>query len=110
GGAEDRDAGALQAVGELQGRLAAELDDDPDELAARGLDAEDLEHVFRGERLEIEAVGGVVVGGDRLRVAVDHDRLVAGVGKREGGVTAAVVELDALADAVGPAAEDDDLL
>src|SRR6478609_8937192 len=47
------------------------------------------------------AVGGVVVGGDRLRVAVDHHGLVAGVAQREGGVDAGVVELDALADAVG---------
>ena len=41
------------------------------------LDPDQLEHVLGGERLEVEAVGGVVVGGDRLRVAVDHDGLVA---------------------------------
>ena len=71
---------------------------------------EDLDDVFFGQRLEIEAVGGVVVGRDGLGVAVDHDGLVAGVAQREGGVAAAIVELDALADAVGAAAEDDDLL
>ena len=36
--------------------------------------------------------------------------LVAGVGEREAGMAAAIVELDALADAVRPAAEDDHLL
>ena len=109
-GAEDGDAGVVQRVGELEGRLAAELDDDAVERAVLLLDAEDLEDVLEGQRLEVEAVGGVVVGGDGLGVAVDHDRLVAGLGEREAGVAAAVVELDALADAVGAAAEDDDLL
>jgi hypothetical protein len=74
------------------------------------LGAQDLQHVLRRQRLEIEPVGGVVVGRDGLGVAVDHDRFVAGIGQREGGVAAAIVELDALADAVGTAAEDDDLL
>jgi hypothetical protein len=68
-----------------------------------------LEHVLERERLEVQPVGGVVVGRHGLGVAVDHDGLVAGVAQREHGVDAAVVELDALADAVGPAAEDDDL-
>ena len=109
-GAEDRDAGLLQRVGELQRRLAAELDDDADQLALRLLGAQDLQHVFGRQRLEIEPVGGVVVGRHGLRVAVDHDRFEAGVAQREGGVAAAIVELDALADAVRTAAEDDDLL
>ena len=72
-----------------------------------GLD--DVHHVLVGERLEVEPVGGVVVGRHRLGVAVDHDRLEAGVAQGEAGVHAAVVELDALADAVGSGAEDDDL-
>ena len=72
--------------------------------------SQDFEHVLGGQRLEIEPVGGVVVGRDGLRVAVDHDGLVARLAQREAGVAAAIVELDALADAVRPAAEDDDLL
>ncbi len=67
-------------------------------------------HVFVGQRLEVEAVAGVVVGRDGLGIAVDHDRLVAVFAQREGRVAAAVVELDSLPDAVGPAAQDDDLL
>ena len=99
-GAEDRDAGVLQRLGQLQRRLAAELDDDAQQLAVRLLDVDQLQHVLGGQRLEVEAVGGVVVGGDRLGVAVDHDRLDADLVQREGRVAAAVVELDALADAV----------
>ena len=100
----------LERVRELQRRLAAELDDDALERPRLALLGEDLEHVLGGQRLEIEAVGGVVVGRHRLRIAVDHDRFVAGLAQREAGVAAAIVELDALADAVRAAAEDDDLL
>ena len=68
-----------------------------------------LEHVLERQRLEVQPVGGVVVGRHGLRVAVDHDGLVAVLAQRERGVNAAVVELDALPDAVGTAAEDRDL-
>ena len=71
-----------------------------------GLD--DVGQVLGGERLEVEAVGGVVVGRDRLGVAVDHDGLEPGVAQGHRGVHAAVVELDALADPVRPRPEDDD--
>ena len=104
--AEELDARVLQRHGQAQRRLPAELDDD----ALGLLDVEDLEHVLARERLEVQPVGRVVVGRHRLGVAVDHDRLVAVLAQRLHGVDAAVVELDALADAVGPAAEDDDLL
>jgi hypothetical protein len=78
----------------------------PDRL----LDAHDLQHVLQGQRLEVEAVRGVVVGGDGFRVAVDHDGLVPVLAQRQRRVHAAVVELDALADAVGTAAQHHDLL
>ncbi len=105
-------SGVLEAFGEAERGLAAELDDDADDAgAARGLAAlvlglEDLGDVFEGERFEVEPVGGVVVGGDGLGVAVDHDGLVADLAQGLDGVDARVVELDALADAVGPGAED----
>ena len=73
------------------------------------LGVDDLEHVLERQRLEVEPVAGVVVGRDRLGVAVDHDRLEPGVVQRERRVHARVVELDALADAVRAGAEDDDL-
>ena len=107
-GADDRHAGVLERLGQPQRGLAAELDDHPGHRSGRPLGVHHLEHVLQGERLEVEPVGGVVVGGDGLRVAVDHDRLVARSGQRHRGVHAGVVELDALADPVGTTAEDQD--
>jgi len=95
--------------GEAERRLPAELHDHPGDRAAGLLGGHHLQDVLQGERLEVQPARGVVVGGDRLRVAVDHDGLVAGLRERERGVHAGVVELDALADAVRPAAQDDDL-
>ena len=103
--AQHRNAVAVELFGELQGRLAAELDDDTFRL----LVADDVVDVLPEDRLEVEAVGGVAVGGHRLRVAVDHDGLVASGAGRHDAVHAAVVELNALADAVWAAAQDDDL-
>ncbi len=104
GGAEDPRAGPLQLVRELQRALAAELQDHTVGLLA----ADDLEHVLGGQRLEVEAGGGVVVRGDGLGVGVDHDRIEAALREGVAGVDAGVVELYALADAVGPAAKYDD--
>ena len=97
-GAGAEDEAGRKHPGQLQRRLAAEADDD----AGRALRLDDVQHVLLGQRLEVETVARVVVGRDRLRVAVDHHRLVAGVAEGEAGVHAAVVELDALADAVRP--------
>ena len=82
----------------------------PISVALRPLDVDQLQHVLGRQRLEIQPVGGVVVGRDGLGVAVDHDRLDADVGEGEGRVAAAVVELDPLPDPVRTAAQDDGLL
>ena len=110
GRAEDWNACRLQRVRQLQRSLAAELDDDAVQVAPFLLHPQNLQDAFDGQRLEIEAVGSVVVCRHRLRVAVDHDGFVPGVRQRETGVTAAIVELDPLADPVRAAAEDDDFL
>ena len=102
--AEQRHAGLLEGAGELQRGLAAELDDH----ALGVLLLADGEHVLGRQRLEVEAVGGVVVGRDGLRVAVDHHRVAIELASGHRGMHAAVVELDPLADPVGPGAEDDD--
>ena len=85
----------------VQRRLSAELDDH----ALGLLLLVDAQHVFDGQRLEIELVRRIVVGRDGFRVAVDHDRLDPFVPQREGGVDAAIVELDPLADAVRAATQ-----
>ena len=106
GSAEDLAAGLLELARDVERRLPAELDDDAHGL----LGLVDLEYVFDRNRLEVELVGSVVVGRDRLGVAVDDDRLVAHLPHRHRCVAAAVVELDALADAVRTAAENHHLL
>src|SRR5580693_9388746 len=108
-GAHHRDAGGAERPGQAQRGLPAELDDHALDGSGFLFRVDYLEHVFQGERLEVQPTRGVVVGRDRLRVAVDHDGFVAGLGQREGRVHARVVELDALADAVRPAAQDDHL-
>src|SRR5438876_611019 len=65
--------------------------------------------VLERQRLEVQPVRRVVVGRHGFRIAVHHDRLETFFAKREAGMAATVVELDALSDPVRPAAEDDDL-
>ena len=108
-GAENRDIGRFQRLGEVERRLPAKLHDNAQDRAAPLFDAHDLHHVLGGQRFEIEPVRGVVIGRDGFRIAVDHDRLDAGFPQRVGGMDAAIIELDALADPVWSAAEDDDL-
>jgi len=105
-GTDDRYAGFFQGASQFQRGLAAVVNDD----TLRLLDAADFQHVFQGQRLEVQAVGGVVVGGDGFRVAVDHDGLVTVFTQRQCSVYAAVVELDTLADTVRAATQDHDLV
>ena len=106
-GADDRHALGLERLGQPERGLPAELHDDAGDRAGEALGVHDLEHVLEGERLEVEPAARVVVGRDRLGVAVDHHRVVAGVAQGEAGVHARVVELDALADPVRAGAEDE---
>ena len=103
--ADDRHAVGFEVERELQGRLAAVLHDHAEGLFL----VDDFQHVLKRQRLEVQAVAGVVVGRNRLGIAVDHDGLVAVLAHCHGGMYAAVVELDTLADAVGAAAEHHDL-
>src|SRR3546814_9667319 len=65
-------------VGQLQRRLAAELHDDTLQNAAALLLARNADNVLGGQRLEVEAVRGVVIRRHRLRIAVHHDGFIAG--------------------------------
>jgi hypothetical protein len=103
-----RHPGVGQVLGQAQRRLATELHDHARQRTRQSFGVDDLEDVLQRQRLEVQPVGGVVVGRDGFRVAVDHDRLVSGVVQRHRGMDARVVELDALADPVGSAAQDDD--
>ena len=109
-GADDADAVFFEAFGEIQRGLATKLNDNAEHLVVDVFALVDVEHVFEGERFKVELVGGVVVGGDGLGVGIDHDGLEAELAQGEAGMDAAVVELDALADAVRAAPEDHDFL
>ena len=104
-GAQDGHTGLLEAFGQVEGRLPAQLQDDPGGLLA----VDHVEDVLEGHRFEVQPVGGVVIGGDGFGIAIEHDDLVPALRQGKGSLTAAVVELDALADAVRSAAEDEDL-
>ena len=108
--ADDFHARFFQRQRQVQRSLPAKLHDHADVRALRGFVLVDRPNIFESQRLEVEAVAGVVVGRDGLRIAVDHDRLVAVVAQRERGVAAAVIEFNSLPDAIGPAAENDDFL
>ena len=76
--AEDADAGAVQADGQVVGHLAAHAHDDAVGLLA----LVDVEHRLEADLVEDELVAVVVVGADRLRVVVEHDGLVAELARR----------------------------
>ena len=97
---EDLHTVLLKGSRKVQRRLAAELCDDTERL----LLLVDAEYILQGKRLKVKLVRRVVVGGNRLRVAVDDDGLEAELLKSHRRMYAAVVELDTLADTVRAAA------
>ena len=103
-GADNRHAVGFQRIGQVQRRLSSELDDD----AVRLLLLADMEHVFQRQGFEEKLVGGIIVRGDGFRVGVHDDGFVAHFPQSHGGVHAAVVELNPLANAVWAAAQDED--
>ncbi len=107
-GSEYGHPGRGQRPSQPERRLASERHDDPGHRPGRLLRGDYFEHVLQGQRLEVEPVRGVVVGRDRLWVAVDHHGFEPSLGGGKARVHAGIVELDALADPVRPAAEDDD--
>ena len=109
-GAQDRDARILQRLGQAQRGLPAKLHDHALQRAVGLLDRQNFEHVFCGQRFEIEPVGRIIIGAHRFRIAVDHDGFIARLFQRETGVAAAIIELDPLPDPVRPAAQDHDFL
>ena len=60
-------AGRLERQRELERRLTAELHQARNLAASRPLGLDHRHHVLERQRLEVQAIGGVVVGRDRLR-------------------------------------------
>src|SRR5262249_22535430 len=103
-GADDRHAVGFQGLSQFERRLSAVLYDDAERL----FPVDDFQHVFQGYWLEIQTVGGVVVGRDGFRIAVDHDGFETIFAQGHYRMYAAIVEFDALPDPVRPAAQHDD--
>ena len=93
-------------LGKLDGGLAAELH----QAAVRLLGLNDLVDALGVQRVKVEAVAGVKIGGNGLGVVVDQYCLTAVVFQRPDGVDRAVVKLNALADTDGAGAKDQHLL
>lgn len=108
--ADDGHPGVAKPLRKPQRGLPAELDDDAGDGARLALGVIDLHDVFEGQGLKVKTVGGVIVRRDGLRVAVHHDGLVTHSGEFECRVDTGVVELDPLANAVGPRTQDEHLL
>ena len=83
GRAENGDAVVLEPVGQPQRGLPAQLHDCTENRSARAFGVNHFEHVLQRQRLEVQAVAGVVVSRHCLWVAVDHDCFVAGIRQRE---------------------------
>jgi hypothetical protein len=103
-GADDVPAVFVQVFGEFERRLAAELHDH----TVGFFMLQYLLQMLPVHRLEVEFVGNVKVGAHRFGVAVHHNGLVTNFFGRQHAVYAAVVELDALPDAVGAGTEHHD--
>src|SRR5271166_2634140 len=104
--ADDVDAVCLKRVGEVKRSLAAKLHD----CLPTFFMFVDVENVFEGERLEIKFVAGVVIGGNRLRIRVDHDGFESLLFQCECRVHTTIVELDSLTDPIWATAEYHDFL
>src|SRR5208283_1550132 len=109
-GPDDVDACGFERQRKIQRRLTAKLYDYADRRASGSFVFADGKHILERKRLEVEAVAGVVVGRDRLRIAVDHDGFVAILAQRVAGVAAAVIKFNSLPDAIGTGTENHNLL
>ena len=104
GGAQNGDALLVQELRQGDGGLAAEGHHHTHGV----LHFNDPHHILRGEGLKVQPVGGVIVGGDGLRVVVDDDHVIAQLFQGLDTVDGAVIKFNALADPNGAGPQDDD--
>ena len=105
-GAQNGQADLVHVLSQLDGGLSAKLH----HAGIRLFGGNDVVHALRVQRVEIQAVAGIKVGGDGLGVVVDQNGLAAVFLQSPHAVHRAVVELDALTDADGAGAKDQNLL
>ena len=104
-GADDRHAIGFQRTGQFQRSLTAILHDHAERL----FNGNDFQHVFQGQRLEVQTIGSVIVGRHGFRIAVDHDGFITIFTQRQRSVDATVVKLDTLTDTVRATTQHHDL-
>ena len=102
----DRHSRLFEALDQVQWCLAPELHDHTLGLFKLG----NLYHVFKGERLEIQAIGDIEIRGYSFRIAVNHNGFIAICAQGQGGMHAAVIEFNALTYAIGPSPQHHDLV
>src|SRR5690606_30493326 len=109
-GADQLDAVLLQhaVVGQVQGAVERGLAAHGRQQRVRALLGDDLLDRLPVDRLDVHRVGGVRVGHDRGRVAVDQHHPVALLAQRLARLRARVVELAGLADDDRAGADDED--
>ena len=91
----------LKGASELQRRLSAK----GNHYSLRLFDINNVHNVFVSQRLEIKAIGRIVVSRYRFRIAVDHDGFIAGIMQCVACMHAAIVKLNALANAIWASAQ-----
>ena len=84
--------------------LAAELHD----RAQWIFDSRDVQNVLGSQRFKVKPVGNIEISAHGFRVGIHHDGFHARIPQCHRGVYAAVIEFNALSDAVGSAAQDHD--
>ena len=105
-GADNLNASGFQCQCQLERGLAAVLNDH----TIRLLHINNRQHILERDRLEVEAIGGVIVGRDGLWIAIDHNGFVTIFPHRQRRMDTAIIELDALADAVRATANNHNLV
>jgi len=103
-GSVDLDVLSEERESDVVGRLSSHGHHD----SARPLGVVDVEDRLERDVLEVEPVRLVVIGGDRLGVVVDHDRLESEASKSPDGSDGAPVELDGGSDSVDSRSQDHD--
>src|SRR5699024_12866641 len=88
-------------------RMTTDNNDVAGDRAGFSFSLVDFHDIFKGQWLEVLAVCGVVVGGHRLRVAVNHDGFITLTRQLQCGVDTEIVKLDTLANAVRARAQED---
>ena len=93
-GAENRDAVAVQESGQADGGLPTERHHYANGL----LHFNDVHHILRTKRLEVQPIRRVVVCGDGFRVVVDDYHVIAEFFQRPDAVHRGVIEFNSLSD------------